>query len=251
MKNRKIKWISHLSILIGSVLLLGMLGLCLWNFFEGKRAGEAAARLAETLVQEMPKPFSAVVPQAWEESSSKESTNNAEGELVSSEDRSRNAAGRADEALPSKKKSQISEESAARTAFSIPTIDIAGTPYLGILSIPSEGLELPVAADWSYPQLAECPCRFYGDAFSGNLVIAGHNYGDHFWPLLHLPIGEEVYFTAADGATYRDLVANRETLAGQEVEKLVSQTTVGDWDLTLVTCTPCGGARCVVRCVRS
>lgn len=131
------------------------------------------------------------------------------------------------------------------TVFSVDGVD-----YIGILSLPSAGLELPVAADWSYEQLKNSPCRFSGTYFGGDLVICAHNYLRHFWPLLNLGIGEEIVFTAADGQMFRYLVSNRETLSPDEMERLTESGPDRDWDLTLFTCNLDGASRCVLRCAR-
>lgn len=46
------------------------------------------------------------------------------------------------------------------------TVEAGGKEYLGILSIPSLGLELPVLSDWSYPDLRKTPCRYTGSTSS-------------------------------------------------------------------------------------
>ena len=38
-------------------------------------------------------------------------------------------------------------------------VDIDSYSYVGFLALPSLELELPVMADWSYPQLKLSPCR--------------------------------------------------------------------------------------------
>ena len=58
----------------------------------------------------------------------------------------------------------------------------------------------------------------------------------------------EVLFTNVDGEVFRYRVVSVETLAPTQVEDMTRSS--DKWDLTLFTCTPGGGSRCTVRCVR-
>ena len=126
----------------------------------------------------------------------------------------------------------------------MPTQKIDGNYYIGVLEIPSLGLELPVMSEWSYPRLRTAPCRYKGSVYSGDLIIAGHNYARHFSGIKRLNPGDEVRFTDADGNIFLYNVAELETLGGADVEKMRS----GDWELTLFTCTYGGRSRVAVRC---
>lgn len=68
------------------------------------------------------------------------------------------------------------------------TLTLDGAEWLGWLSIPSLELELPVQAEWSYPALKTSPCRYAGTPEAG-LVIAAHNYEQHFARLNLLTAG--------------------------------------------------------------
>ena len=140
----------------------------------------------------------------------------------------------------------------------MPTVALDGTAYIGVISIPSQGITLPVASDWSYPLLRQCPCRFSGTASGGDLVICGHNYATHFSPLKWIEPGAEVIFTTVDNVEYRYVVSTRETVAPNSVEQMIlnennaaEQGVASDWDLTLFTCNTGGQTRCAVRCVRT
>lgn len=119
--------------------------------------------------------------------------------------------------------------------------------YIGILTIPRLSLELPVLGELSSAGLKIAPCRYSGGAESNDLVIAAHNYSTHFGELYRLAIGDEVYFTCADGTVIRYEVAESETLKPYETERM----TESDFDLTLFTCTVGGRSRVTVRCERA
>ena len=126
------------------------------------------------------------------------------------------------------------------------TLPLDGAEWLGWLRIPSLELELPVQAEWSYSALKTSPCRYAGTPEAG-LVIAAHNYEQHFARLSLLTAGDAVEFTDVSGAVHRYTVMQMETLAPTAVDEMIG----GDWNLTLFTCTYSGQARVTVRCVKT
>ena len=130
--------------------------------------------------------------------------------------------------------------------------DIDGWGYIGYLSIPSIGLELPVMSEWSYAGLKIAPGRYSGSTYADNMVVCAHNYAKHFSPIKWLAEGAQVYFTDMDGMRWSYEVSYVENLQPTQIEKMTEKTENSDnWDLTLFTCTTGGRARCAVRCVRT
>lgn len=128
--------------------------------------------------------------------------------------------------------------------MAMPEVVVDGYAYIGYLDIPALELHLPVIDWWSYPGLRRAPCRYAGSAYLGNLVIAAHNYDQHFGRLSRLSGGEEVRFTDAAGNVFSYAVARLEQMEPTAMEEMVS----GGWDLSLFTCTPGGKYRVTVRC---
>lgn len=126
----------------------------------------------------------------------------------------------------------------------LPVTVVNGRRYVGTLAIPSLGLELPVAAGWSYDNLKVSPCRFAGTPYRDNMVICGHNYRSHLGALSRLAEGAEVRFTDGEGYAFRYAVASVEILQPTAVEDMVSS----DYPLSLFTCTLGGKTRLTVRC---
>ena len=124
-----------------------------------------------------------------------------------------------------------------------PTVSLDGEEYLGVLSLPTLALELPVISQWSYPRLKTEPCRYCGSAYSNNLVIAAHNYPSHFGALKDLQTGDEVVLTDMDGNVFLYQVSLTEVLNPDDVDGMTD-----GWDLTLFTCTIGGQFRVAVRC---
>ena len=50
----------------------------------------------------------------------------------------------------------------------MPEKTVDGRDYIGVLSIPTLQLELPVLSRWSYPNLKEAPCRYSGSLYQNN-----------------------------------------------------------------------------------
>lgn len=126
-------------------------------------------------------------------------------------------------------------------------VEIDGYEYIGFLSIPALGLELPVMSEWDYTRLKIAPCRYAGSVFTGGLVIAAHNYVRHFGSLKTLSAGDAVYFTDMDGSVFTYEVSALEILSPTAIEEM----TAGGYDLTLFTCTYGGQSRITVRCDRT
>ena len=124
--------------------------------------------------------------------------------------------------------------------------EIDGHNYIGFVGIPALELELPVMADWAYPQLKIAPCRFTGSIFTDDLVIMAHNFERHFGRIRDLKPGDTVTFTDMEGQTISYEVVVLDILHPTAVEDM----TAGEYDLTLFTCTYGGKSRVTVRCDR-
>ena len=128
----------------------------------------------------------------------------------------------------------------------MPVKTINGRDYIGVLSIPSLELELPVISQWDYPALKVAPCRYSGSLYQDNLIICAHNYASHFGKLKELQPGDTVLFTDMDEHVVTFRMVERETLNPMDTEGMEA----GDWDLTLFTCTIGGQTRVTIRLER-
>ena len=127
-------------------------------------------------------------------------------------------------------------------------IQIDGHAYIGYLNLPTLDLELPVMSEWSYPKMKIAPCRYWGSVYLDNMVIAAHNYVDHFGRLGSIAVGDPVIFTDVDGNVFEYTVSELLQLNPNQTLNMVKGL---DWDLTLFTCTASGRQRLTVRCVRT
>lgn len=125
-------------------------------------------------------------------------------------------------------------------------VQIDGYGYIGFLGMPAIGLELPVMADWNYPQLQIAPCRYTGSTYTDDLVIMAHNYEKHFGKLSKLMTGDVITFTDMNSETTQYQVVAKDILDPTAVEEMTS----GAYDLTLFTCTFGGEKRVTILCDR-
>ena len=191
-------------IALGICLLVGALGLTVYNMYDEVRAGEAAQNTL-VLLQEQ------IVPTLAPEESMTPSLTVPQYVLT--------------------------------PEMEMPTARVDENGYIGILTIPSQGLELPVLAECTDRGLKLAPARFRGSAYTGDMIIAGHNYNSHFGPISNLHLGDTVYFTDIDGNCFVYQMIDLVILGGNDLVSLES----GDWDLTLFTCTWGGAERITLR----
>lgn len=148
------------------------------------------------------------------------------------------------ETAPVESQDEPEETEPVSSEMTVVTID--GYDYIGYLSIHELGLELPVMSDWTYAQLQLCPCRHVGSTKTDDLVIAAHNYYNHFGQIKSLPIDSLVSFTDMDGYVTQYSVSKIETLPPTAVESVLHS----DYDLILYTCTYGGRSRIAAFCNR-
>lgn len=126
----------------------------------------------------------------------------------------------------------------------MPVVDVDGHSFIGTLEIPSLGLLLPIQSEWDSKDARYAICRYKGSVYDNDLIIAGHNYTEHFGTLNELSTGDEVIVTDMNGRSFYFQVSNLETLGAYDVDEMEA----GEWDLTLFTCTIGGANRVTVRC---
>ncbi len=205
------KKVGIVFVIAGTVLILSALSLFLYNRYEDARAGQEAENLLinmQTIIKE------------------KENTGYSKQE----------------DAKPTEPTEPVES-----IVTDMPVIEIDGYGYVGYIAIPGLQLELPVMSDWDYDRLKIAPCRQFGSSRTDDLVIAAHNYKNHFGRLSQLEAGDIVVFTDMDSieATYE--VALVDTLASTEVEAVQNS----GYDLVLYTCTYGGKMRVTVFCNRT
>lgn len=198
---------------LGALMLAAAVALLAYNRWDDWRAGQSVATVQEALEQAIE---TAATPAPYNTITTTAATTGDEEEIINTE---------------------------------MATVEVDGYEYIGTLSIPSYGLELPVMAAWSYAGLKLAPGRYTGSVWTDDLIICGHNYERHFGNLKYLEPGDAITFTDVEGNVFTYQVEEVVILQPTDVEEMVSQES-GQWDLTLFTCTIGGQTRVTVRCSR-
>ena len=202
--------LGMLFTIIGIVLLLGAASLYSYNQYEQMKAAESVEslmpKLAEKISENMARETEVVF-----------------GESVTAE--------------------TVAEELKREE---LPVVEIDGNGYIGVVSIGSLSLELPVMADWSNEKLNIAPCVYSGDMINDDLVIMAHNYTKHFGMISELNENDTVKFTDMNGNTTSYRVVVTDVLSEMDIEDM----TAGEYDLTLFTCNYDGKSRITIRCER-
>lgn len=206
---------GNFCIILGTALLLGALSLFLYNRQEAESARKASGEHLAQLVRVLSEASSGMTGEEAE-------TDWLQQQVLRPED-------------------LLTEEDLKMTE----TV-IDGYAYIGYLSMPTVGLELPILSDWDYTRLNIAPCRYYGTLKGNDLVLMAHNYAFHFGPISRLQEGDEVVFVDMDGIVTRYTVAASDVLPPFSH----SEITAGKYDLTLFTCTYGGQSRVTVYCNR-
>lgn len=128
----------------------------------------------------------------------------------------------------------------------MPVVELDGYEYVGYMEIPALELKLPVMSEWDYNRLKIAPCRQFGSSRTDDLVIAAHNYQNHFGRLKDLQTGNAVIFTDMEGVINTYSIEKIETLNPSEVDAVQNS----GYDLVLYTCTKDGRTRVTVFCNR-
>ncbi len=115
----------------------------------------------------------------------------------------------------------------------MPAIDIDGKNYIGIITIPSLNIKLPVLEEYSKKNMKIAPVLYKGTIYQKNAIIAAHSYVSQFKHIQKLKLGDQVLFENIDGHIFKYEVIKKERLSTDDVELMES----GEWDLTLFTCT--------------
>lgn len=201
-------------IVSGAVLLLAALSLLLYNRLEDNRSGNAAQTVLSGL--------SELIPDEKEEAGG-----------VNPNSPSVTPGG-----ILSEYEDELQQET---------TVEYDGVRYLGVISIPSLGVEVPVTADYELSYMKFASCRYSGTVYDGDMILCAHNYRTHFGKIGDLYSGDEIIFTDADGKRHTYEVLGTTTIDGYDVEQMKSGSE--EWDLTLFTCTLARVDRVTVRAV--
>lgn len=126
-------------------------------------------------------------------------------------------------------------------------VESDGIRYLGVISLPTIEIELPVTADCNNANMKFAACRYEGTVAGSDLIICAHNLPSFFSKLSKMNSGDEIVFVDGDGEYHYYEVVEISTMGGYEVDKMKEGSE--EWDITLFTCTYGGANRVTVRAV--
>lgn len=213
---------------MGVVLILSALLIFLYNSYEDYNAGRQSENLLEQLQAAIPKDEQSIVTAGTPVTKHDSEEGETSKQEVTGE-------------IPESQPADVQEETTELTV-----VELGDYGYVGYVSIPAIEIELPVMSEWDYKRLKKAPCRQFGSSKTDDLVIAAHNYKNHFGYLSELEIDDTVTFTDMDGQVNLYSVAEVRTIDPTDVEVVQDS----GYDLVLYTCTPGGANRVAVFCNR-
>ncbi|MGN1408934.1 MAG: sortase [Eubacteriales bacterium] len=224
---------GSIFIIIGLLLIVAAIFLTAYNLYDNRRAEKSVAQVLLQLEGSIASETAAELIE--------------EPEFTSSNDNENIAIPETTEAAPESASPDeiIIPDYILNPKMDMPEKAVEDNSYIGVLRIPSLGLELPIISEWSYDSLKTAPCRYSGSAYQDNLVICGHDYTSHFGRLKYLEEGDTAVLTDMDGNVFTYELAETEILQPTAVDEMES----GDWSLTLFTCTIGGQSRLTLRFV--
>lgn len=209
---------------LGVLMILAALSLTLYNFWSDNRAGTAAQTVLAELTSRLE------TQPRWTE---------PVPEVSAPDDH-------APEEPTVYLVEQVIPDHILNPNMDMPVTTVDGKDYIGYVDIPSLKLQLPIIDQLSDSALRTAPCRYKGSVYTDDMILAGHNYRQHFGKLTRIAIGTDLTFTDMDGNVFCYQVVDIETIPEDQPQTLES----GDWDLTLFTCTLSRTSRITVRCER-
>lgn len=124
----------------------------------------------------------------------------------------------------------------------MPSLNVGGTDFLGIIEMPSHGACLPVS---SLAGSADSfPCRYDGNVYNGSLIIESVNRAGQFDFVKNISVGDVVYVTDMLGNRFSYAVADikhvknidGDALRASEYDLVVFVKNVYDFEYIVVYC---------------
>ena len=125
-------------------------------------------------------------------------------------------------------------------------LNISGYDYIGVISILSLNIKLPIMHETDYDRLAISPCKYYGNINTNDLVLCAHDYVNQFGKISNLKEDDIVIITDVLGNNYVYKVVLTEELNPTDITNMIDSP----FDLTLYTCSYGALKRITVRCNR-
>lgn len=89
-----------------------------------------------------------------------------------------------------------------RINIDMPSMELNGNNFSGILELPKHSVTLPVGSEWNEDKLPNYPHRYTGSIYNGSLVVGGSGNKGQFDFMKTITEGDSVFFTDTTGASY-------------------------------------------------
>ena len=131
-----------------------------------------------------------------------------------------------------------------RVDVEMPSLEVDGEDYVGIIEIPMCGVHLPIRASWDSGDISRSPCRFTGSIYDGSLVVGGSDHEGQFNFAKTISIGDTVFVTDMTGARYTYKVTwveltddvSREYLTSREADLVLFVRDAYSLEYAVVSC---------------
>ena len=111
----------------------------------------------------------------------------------------------------------------------MPALEIQGEDFIALLEIPSYGLKLPICNTWDKGKVVSYPCRFYGSAYDGTLIVGGYDQSGQFDFFDRIQNDTVVTVTDMTGSVFSYVVEQVERSGSAQADALMDE----EADLTL------------------
>ena len=131
-----------------------------------------------------------------------------------------------------------------RVDVDMPSLEVDGEDYVGIIEIPMLEVHLPIRARWDSGKVSRSPCRFAGSIYDGSLIVGGSDHEDQFDFAKTISIGDAVFVTDMTGSRYTYKVTwveltddvSAENLASREADLVLFVRDSYSLEYAVITC---------------
>ena len=132
-----------------------------------------------------------------------------------------------------------------RINMTMPSLEIDGENFCGIIDIPAFNCSLPVSSTWKKGRnTVKYPSRYLGSIYDGTMIIGGSDSKGQFDFMKLISINDFVYFIDTTGARYTYVVSDIENTKDVSTNNLTSK----DADIVFFSSNTYSLDYTVVRC---
>ena len=104
----------------------------------------------------------------------------------------------------------------------MPTAEIGGVDFVGVIEIPAYGTSLPIRAEWKPMRISSYPCRLTGSTYGGDLIIGGSDAEGQFDFMKFITCGDRIYVTDPAGVCFSYRVTDIIRTDDASIENLIT-----------------------------